>query len=206
LKVAVIGRDTRYWGDMRHFIQAAKESPDEAILRGKGEFDALDFTGWTNNFGKTFWDTSMKILAGIHGVSDWKSLKRREEESVLRSFMWANVNSVERYEVTPQENQVPWDIWRKVKDASEEYLDSFKNILEIFTPNVVVLMNWDPGAHFIDFYIKWDEFGNHQAYAFYEPSKTHIIATAHPTWLNQNHLYDEAISGIIKKANRVAGE
>lgn len=202
LKIGIIGRDTRSWGDMPDFIRAVGDNPCEAIIRGKGDFDSLDFTEWTNNFGKTFWDTSMKILAGLHGVSDWKRLKRREEEDILRSFMWANVNSVERYEVSPQGNDVSWDTWRSVKDASEKSLDSFKNILEIFTPNVVVLMNWDPGSHFIDFEICWDEFGNHQAYALYKPTMTLIFATAHPTWLNQNNLYDEAIDGIIKKANQ----
>jgi hypothetical protein len=205
LKVGIIGRDTRSWGELGDFVHAVKENPEEALLRGKGEFDSLDFTEWTNNFGKTFWDTAMKILAGLHGISDWKRLKGRKEERVLRQFFWANANSIERFEVCPQENGVPWNVWRKVKDASETHLDSLERILKLFKPDVVVLMNWNPGDHFLDFEVEWNHFGDHQAYAIYQPSQTHIFMTAHPTWLNQNHLYDEAISGIIKRARKVTG-
>jgi hypothetical protein len=202
-RIGIIGRDTRHWGDMNDFVQAVNVNPKDAIHRNKEEFDLLEFTGWTNNFGTTFWDTSMKILAEMHGISDWKRLKRREEELPLSRFFWANVNSVERFEVSPQENHVLWETWRKVKDASERYLDSFKALLEMFKPDVVFLMNWEPGDHFLDFEIHWYDFGDHQAYAHDALSNTHILATAHPTWLNRNGLYDKAISGIIGKAKQV---
>src|SRR5437899_2381608 len=87
LRVGIIGRDARSWGDMNDFVRAVRIDPIAAIHRGDEEFDSLAFTGWTNNFGKTFWDTAMKILTGLHGISDWKRLKRREEETVLRSFL-----------------------------------------------------------------------------------------------------------------------
>jgi hypothetical protein len=85
-RIGIIGRDTLSWGDMNDFVQAVNVNPKEAILRSEEEFDLLEFTEWTNNFGTTFWDTSMKILAEMHGVADWKRLKRREEELPLRSF------------------------------------------------------------------------------------------------------------------------
>jgi len=202
VRIGIIGRDTRSWGHMPAFIEAVKSDPQQALYRGKGEFDALDFTGWTNNFGRTFWDTSMKVLAALHGVEDWKSLKRRELTAPLRSFFWANVNSVERFEVSPRANSVPWDVWRKVKSASEHHLDSFRAILDILRPQVVFLMNWDPGDHFLDFPLSWEEFGNHQAEAIDPVTGCVILATAHPTWLNQNRIYDEAIGGIIQRANK----
>jgi hypothetical protein len=202
LKVGIIGRDTRSWGDMTNFIDAVRSDAGAAIHRNSGELDGLAFTDWTNNFGKTFWDTSMKILAGMHGISDWKLLKKRQVEEPLRSFFWANVNSIERFEVCPKENGVPWETWRKVKDSSERHLDSFQGILEVFRPHAVFIMNWDPGDHFLDFEIQWENFGDHQASAYYEPTNTHIFATAHPTWLNQASLYDEAITGIIARANQ----
>lgn len=205
IRVGIIGRDTRSWGAMPEFIDAVRKDPVTALYRGKDEFDALDFTTWTNNFGTTFWDTSMKILAGIHGIEDWKRLKRQEEEIPLRSFFWANVNAVERFEVSPQENGVAWETWRKVKDAAENHLDSFRTILDVFAPHVVFIMNWDPGDHFLDFPIQWDEFGNHLAYAYDEVSGCHLLATAHPTWLNQNNLYEETIFGIIQKAKAELG-
>jgi len=176
LRIGIIGRDTRSWGDMTDFVQAVNANPIEAIHRDEDVFDSLEFTEWTNNFGTSFWDTSMKILAGLHGISDWKRLKRREEELPLRSFFWANVNSVECFEVSPKENGVPWEIWHKVKDASERHLDSFKAILEILQPHVVFLMNWEPGDHFLDFEIHWHDFGDHQAYA-HDPHSIHSVLT-----------------------------
>ena len=188
---------------MTEFIESVRTDPQAAIHRHREDLDEFVFTDWTNNFGKTFGDTSMKLIAGVSGVSDWKRLKKRQEETALRSFLWANVNSIERFEVSPRDNNVPWETWRKVKDASERHLDSFQGILDVFRPHIVFLMNWDPGDHFLDFEIQWKTFGDHQASAFYEPTQTHIFATAHPTWLNQNALYDEAITGIIKEAKQV---
>lgn len=203
LKIGVIGRDTRSWGEMKDFLDAVRVSSTEAVNRGRNEFDSLEFTNWTNNFGTTFWDTSLKILAGLHGIADWKRLKRREEETILRSFLWANVNSVERYEVTPKTKGVPYETWRQIKDASEQHFDSFNGILNIFHPDIVILMNWDRGEKFMDVVLDWEEFGDHLAYAFCETTKTHIFMTAHPTWLNQNYLYDGNIAAILSKAHRV---
>lgn len=202
VRIGIIGRDTRSWGDMPAFTEAVGSDPREALYRGKGAFDSLDFTGWTNNFGKTFWDTSLKILAAVHGVEDWKSLKQQTVTSPLKSFFWANVNSVERFEASPSANGVLRDVWQEVKRASEEHLDSFRTILNILQPHVVFLLNWDPGEHFLDFPLSWTEFGNHQAEATDPVTGCLILATAHPTWLNQNGLYDEALAGIIQRANK----
>jgi len=201
-RIGIIGRDTRSWGDLPAFIEAVRTDPRHALYRGKCEFDSLDFTDWTNNFGKTFWDTSLKILAAIHGVDDWKRLKRQEVTAPLRSFFWANVNSVERFEASPRANEVPWDTWHQVKTASEQYLDSFRVILDVLRPHIVFILNWDPGDHFLDFPLTWTEFGNHQAEAIDPVTGCLILATAHPTWLNQNGLYDEAINGLIQRANK----
>lgn len=202
LRIGVIGRDTRGWGDMSQFIESVRRDPQTAIQHHREQLDKFSFTSWTNNFGKTFWDTSLKLLAAMHDVEDWKRLKRRQEEAPLRSFFWANVNSIERFEVSPRDNGVPWETWRKVKDASERHLDSFQGILDVFRPHIVFLMNWDPGEHFLDCDIQWNNFGDHQASAFYEPTQTHIFVTAHPSWLNKNHIYDEAIIGIMKEAKK----
>lgn len=202
LRIGVIGRDTLGWGNMTEFIQCVRADSKAALERHREKLDGLAFTGWTNNFGTTFWDTAMKILAAIHGVNDWKLLKKRQETAPLRSFFWANVNSIECFEASPRENEVPWETWRKVKDSSEKHLDSFQGILDVFRPHLVFLMNWDPGDHFLDFEIEWTNFGDHQASAFYPPTKTHVFATAHPTWLNRNFIYDEAICGIIEEAKR----
>ncbi len=83
LRTAFIGRDTRYWGCMADFLRTVKPNAEEAIFRNEEEFLELPFTEWTNNFGTTFWDTVMQFLAELHGVPDWRQLKRRQRDDIL---------------------------------------------------------------------------------------------------------------------------
>lgn len=200
LRIGIIGRDTRYWGDMPNFTDAVNENPQQALYLGKESFDSFEFTKWTNNFGTTFWDTALKILAAMHGIDDWKQLKRKNIIAPLKRFLWANANSVEMFEATPKRNNIPWDDWHNVKVASEKYLDSFRLILDTFRPHIIFLMNWEPNEPFLDFALDWTEFGDHQAVARDPVTKCLILATAHPTWLNQKGLYDAAIGGLIQRA------
>ena len=86
LRVGIIGRDTRGWGDMTEFIECVRSDSKAALQRHRDELDGLAFTGWTNNFGKTFWDTTFKILAAMHGVIDWK---QTPQEAVGTSAVFA---------------------------------------------------------------------------------------------------------------------
>jgi hypothetical protein len=199
-KIGVIGRDTRGWGHMPQFIEAVSKGDKSALFRGKTSFESLKFTSWTNNFGKTFWDTSIKLLAGVYDVHDWKSLKKKQIIDPLESFFWANVNSVERYEATPAKNRISRDTWLKIKSSSEKHIDSFRLILDIFRPDIVFLLSWDASEEFLDFPLSWNEFGDYQLEAIDPETGCLVLRTAHPTWLNQNKLYDQAISGLIKRA------
>lgn len=203
LRTMFIGRDTLTWGNMNDFIQCANRTPSASLHRNKGEFDSLAFTDWTNNFGTTFWDTVLKILCGVHGIDDWKKLKRREHEDVLRSFVWANVNSVEKFEVTPAKNEVEWDRWKVFKDASETHIDSFQNLLNCFLPHLVVLMNWAPGESFMDVHLEWESVGDHQIKSFYDDTETHVFRMGHPTWMNRRSLLSPAISNIVQIAKQI---
>lgn len=133
-------------------------------------------------------------------MQDWKQLKRREVAVPLRRILWANVNSIEHYDVTAHDNHVAFDVWRKVKTASEQHLDSLRAILDVFRPQIVFLLNWDPGEPFLDFPLTWTNFGDHQAEAQDPKTGCLILKTAHPTWLNQHGLYDEAINGLTQRA------
>jgi hypothetical protein len=203
LKIGIVGRDTRGWSPMNRFVELAAHSPAVAIHLHQDEFDAFKFTEWTNRFGKTFFDTVLKITACLHGVSDWKRLKRRQEEAVLRSFFWANTNAIERYEVSPKAAKVPVEVWRKVKSASEEQFDSLASLLQLFRPDAVFVHNWDRnGRFFRDSALCWDDFGPHQAHAYSAETKTHVFLTAHPLWLNRARIYDSTLNGILERARR----
>ncbi len=203
IKIGIFGRDTRSWGSMVDFLDHAKKCPEASIFRKQRTFREFEFTKWTNNFGKTFWDTALRILAGIHGIEDWKSLKKRKNENVLNSFLWGNTNSVEKYKVTAKRRGVPFDVWKNVKTASERHFDSLENILQIFRPDVLFILNWSLPSAFVDIPIMWENNGDHLAHAFIPETNTNIFLTAHPSWLNKKKLYEKVISGVIDAANLV---
>lgn len=199
-KIGFIGIDTLGWGYFSDFSKAVKEDPRQSLYRGKEEFDDFEFVNWTNNFGTTFWDTSLKILAGLYGIDDWKSLKRLENTEPLKRFFWANANSVEQFKATPESKGASWDNWHKVKVSSEKHIDSFRRILDVFQPHVVFLLNWEPGGHFLDFPIAWNIYEDYQAEAVDPTTGCLILNTAHPGLLSRKHLFDEAINGVVQRA------
>src|SRR5665213_2041118 len=95
LRLAFIGRDTKLWGNMPSFINEATQNLQTAIFRNENKFRSLAFAGWTNNFGSSFWDTVMQFLAAFYNIPDWKEIKRRQHDDILRRFVWAETNAVE---------------------------------------------------------------------------------------------------------------
>ena len=140
-KVAIVGRDTAYWGDMPLFLRAAATDTHAVLERHEAEFNTFKFTEWTNSFGKTFWDTALRLLAGFHGISDWRELKRREHPEILRGFLWAEVNAVELYGSSSHDSGADFTVWQTLKTASERHLDSISLLLDTFRPDVVVVLS-----------------------------------------------------------------
>lgn len=207
LKVGFIGRDTKTWGcktnGMNAFIKAVNENPIEAIHRLDKAIEDLEGSlGWTNRRG-TFGAMVMRLLAGFYEIpEDWKSLLRHEKHATIRrSFFWANANSVECFQSTPRTNMVPLDVWQRVKKASEEHFDSLAALIEVFSPDVVIIMSSELTDRFNDVFLKWDDrtFGGHLAFAVHPATNTRMFWTDHPGWLNKNHLYDVVIEEIIKR-------
>ena len=204
LRAAFIGRDTRVWGDMPTFLSEAKQNIQTAIFRSEAEFLGLPFKKWTNNFGTTFWDTVMRFLAAFNGISDWREVKRGRNDEILHNFVWANTNAVERWEVTAKNEQANFEAWRRLKTASEQHLDSFSAILEVFRPNVVIVMNWEISGNYWRRPLKWETIGDHVYYAFDASQGTHIFHTAHPTWLNLNKMRNIVFETICERWQTVS--
>ena len=183
LKTAFIGRDTRYWGCMADFLQAARANPEAVVFRNETEFLELPFTRWTTNFGTSFWDTVMQFLALFHGVPDWRQLKRRQRDDILHTFVWAETNSVELWGSTPSKEEADFQAWRTLKSASERHFDSFAAILNIFKPHLAIVMNWTVPDHYWDCPLQFRSIGDHVDYALAESRDTHVFKIAHPNWL-----------------------
>jgi hypothetical protein len=186
-RIAFIGRDTRGWGPagigMSHFRTAARQRIQDALFMHENVFRELLFVQWTNNFGKTFWDTVMQLLAMLHCIPDWRQLKRRERDDILQTIMWAETNSVELWGSTPKGAGANFDAWQRFKRAGERHFDSFSTILDVFRPHLAVVLNWTVRDGYWDLPLEWQRIGDHVDYAFEAPHKTHVFHIAHPNWL-----------------------
>lgn len=198
-RIAFVGMETRGWGNITDFVKDVDENPEDAIFRGFDEFNELEFCNWGNNFGNGFWDFNFKFLANFHGIDNWKKVKRGETEEILKSFAWGNTNSIERYHVTAKEKGVAYENWLTVKEASKCF-DRGKYLLDILQPHLMVILNWDTSEEWlingVDNFSK-EEVDEHFWYYFIPTTKTHVIWTAHPTWLAKNTDFDSNIKYLV---------
>jgi len=201
-KIVFAGMETRGWGEMEDFVTDARESGAKAVLREQNRFDTFEFTKWPNNFGSDFWSFVLKFLAGFHDIADWKELKQRKHADILSSFAWANLNAVERYQVTAEWRGVKLEDWSTVKKASSP-IDRGDNVLRALTPHLVVITNWTPDESWLTEHRSVAErttVADHLLYMRLQPCGTHVIWTAHPTWLSKHPPFDDWVTRCVKLA------
>jgi len=200
VRIAFVGMETRGWGNMGEFVKRVDDDTEEAILREFEEFDELDFRFWGNNFGRTFWDFNFKFLAAFHGVDDWKVVKRGGRDDILKSFAWGNTNAIERHHVTAAKNGVDVESWAVVKRASKIF-DKSSLIINVMQPHLIVILNWETPEEWLtgefDNVVK-EKIDDHLSYYYVGKTQTHILWTAHPTWLAKNRDFDEYIKYMVR--------
>ena len=198
-RLVVVGRDTKYWHSMGDFLQTATSDPATALKRHRVDFNEFKFTTWNYQFGRTFWATLLKLLAGFHSIEDWKALRRREHPDVLRSFVWAQTNSVEHFDSTPQEQGVDQQNWAKFKAAAERHFDSLSLLLDTFQPQVTVLLSRDVRPEYWDRRLSWQPVTEQLQCARGEVGCGGLIFhTAHPGWLSRKGLYESTLTAILE--------
>ena len=144
LRLAIIGQDTRGWGDLLKFIAAEREQPGSKLREGLDYFTAHPFTDWGPR-RQSFWGFAMMFLAALHGQQDWGAMKRGAMTEILDSFAWGNGNAVELHGSSARGLGVPGDYWNKVRQAGDRF-NRFRHIVETLQPHVAVLMY--RGVHF----------------------------------------------------------
>lgn len=138
LRVAIIGQDTLWWGDMREYIAAEKADPGSKLRERMNYFTEHPFTDWGST-RQSFWGFTMMLLAALHGQENWGTMKQGAMAEILDSFAWGNGNAVELYTSTASKKSVPANYWYDVRRAGE-HLNRFRHIHETLRPNVVVVM------------------------------------------------------------------
>jgi hypothetical protein len=148
LRLAIIGQDTRSWGDIKDFIVAERATPGGKLKAGLEEFRDRKFTEWGNS-RQTFWGFAMMMLAAMHGQENWGMMKQGKMLEILDSFAWGNCNAIELYESTPSKMGVPSDYWNAVRQAGERF-NRFRHIVETLRPQVAIILyrGLNPSTYF----------------------------------------------------------
>lgn len=169
IKVAVYGMETYHWHDLSKFVdkfQRAKKDGKAnplAIVKAytdgniNGErndnhkvqrFHVHHGTEYDNGSSFGFWTFAYSALAYIYyGTNDIEKLKSDPDK--LKSFIWGNVNSYEKYKVTWKNLGVDSNKtldkktdWKKVFDSASRYFDSATPILQYARPQIMVVFYW----------------------------------------------------------------
>lgn len=139
VKIAIIGRDTKGWGNLSTFLEACQQNFDS--IRDMDEFQNLDYVNWTSGKGHryTFWGFAMYFLSALYGVKNWEIMKQRQHSEILRSFVWGNVNSIEYFDVSSKGKGADWNAWSRAKTASSPF-DRIEHITDLFSLDVAIIM------------------------------------------------------------------
>ena len=187
-KILIMGIETKGWGNMNNFICQSKYQPEKSIFRHLNSFRNLDFLKWGNNFGRSFWDFNFKFLANFHELTEWKHVKAGINKEVAQSFAWGNCNSLEHFNVTARQKNAKYEDWKLLKERSKR-IDNFKYPLETLKPNLVLILNWKVSDNWImenDENSTKEKIDIYIVYYYLPRFKSHVIKTAHPTYLSNN--------------------
>ncbi|HON98705.1 MAG TPA: hypothetical protein PK222_10715 [Bacteroidales bacterium] len=204
-RIAFFGMETKGWGDLDDLIKNHYKTTEQAFKYLTEDFRELEFVNWTNNFGTSFFNYVLLFLARFYNIDDWKLLRSDERyEYILKTFIWGNTNSIERYNVSAEQNGVLIQNWEMVKNASSVF-DKAEYILKTCKPNILLVLNWKESEDWLcdnDAVSKKEELGDHLYYYYLSNTNTHVYWLAHPRWLSINIGFNESINSIIQDINQ----
>ena len=118
-KFAFCGMETYGWESMTDFINKDSNEYLSIADRYLNNYDPLN---WASNWHATFWGFVFKFLARFYKIDFQKLIGDDDDNklrSVLKSFVWANMNSIERFDVTSKWNNADYTVWEIVKESSK---------------------------------------------------------------------------------------
>jgi|GEM_PF-1504563 hypothetical protein len=139
VRIAVIGQDTKEWGDLRHFLKSPELWEKEIFNSRFNEFENHSFTGWGKQ-RQTFFGFVMKLLAEYHGRTNWKAMKKGAMREILDSFAWANCNAIELYSSSVKAKGVPKEFWDQVILAGRHF-NKYSHLHRTLNPDVVLILH-----------------------------------------------------------------
>ena len=208
-KMAFIGMETKETKKSRN-CQTFIEDPEKAMSRYEKWFD--ENTMFIHGEKSIYWRFIKNFLEHFYSPLNPKRLKKNTDGSyheILSSFIWGNVNSIERYEVTAKQNKVNKDVWKIVKKASKPF-DSINHIIKAAHPSIIFITYKHVKEKYflLDDNYTCDQYKNEENVVFrhyyLRNQDTHIFVTPHPNWFAHRGLsykYIDALLGAIKEHN-----
>ena len=198
-KMAFIGMETYGWEDINLFLKTARESCGDAVFLMESTINNFEHLGWAKNYHATFWGFVFKFIAQFYKVGFDDLVNQKAYPELLRSFVWGNTNSIERYHVTAASNAVDQKTWEKVKKASICF-DSINNIVKSANPRLFFVLNSSVDRDYIESDDSIRQLGvpveNKKSvmkhvvddkrkivYYYLRDDNVHIISMPHPTWM-----------------------
>ena len=159
----------------------------------------FEYLGWAKNYHATFWGFVFKFIAQFYKVGFDDLVNQKAYPELLRSFVWGNTNSIERYHVTAASNAVDQKTWEIVKKASICF-DSINNIVKSANPRLFFVLNSSVDRDYIESDDSIRQLGvpveNKKSvmkhivddkrkivYYYLRDDNVHIISMPHPTWM-----------------------
>ena len=217
-KIAFVGMETNGWDELENFIADMENSPSKAVLKCQDWLNPASIL--KHNHNATYWRFVIQFLETFYKIDHQRILNKQELHPALSSFVWAETNCIERYQVTAQRNGVDIKKWKQVKELSRP-LDSIDLLIKATHPKVVIItdkwVNEDyilkeeslfdifPEAKKPSFLIKVEsDIEKRVKYNYYylRDQDTHVFVIPHPRWLGLNNLVDcyiQSIMEMIKK-------
>src|SRR5574344_115245 len=203
-RIAFFGMETHGWGDLSELKKNYGNNTTKIFNELTADFKDLAFLDWTNNFHTSFWDYVLTFLLKFYKIKNKNAFQEDETfQMILRSFIWGNTHSLERYEISAKQENVDEKKWLKVKSASEIF-DSAKYILDSCSPNVLIITDWEQSESWLldNKQVNHKELDDHIWYFYLADSDTHVYWIAHPNWLARNYKFESSIDIIISNLKK----
>ena len=190
LKIFYVGRDSYSWKNMEIMLESFDKDNLERYFSENASAVYLDkCLEWGNGSG-AFWSFVNKLHLYIRTgqIKDLKDLTE-EDKTILQEVGYGNVNCMELNQTLLYNEG--WSVEDFDLDklyslrVQSKIFDKISHIIKAYTPDVVVILNWD---NYADYYL--DEFNfiwqknlfidSKQAVYLSEETKTKVIWSSHP--------------------------
>lgn len=198
-KFAFCGMETYGWNKMPYFME---QKPDAYLTESDTLLNNYEHLTWAANWHATFWGFVFKFLAKFYKMEFEKLVNDKNDSnarSLLKSFVWANSNAIERYDVTSKWEGADQAAWESVKSASKRF-DDINHILNSCDPKVVFIIYGGANEEYMlnektisDIYgidpnqrkgwLRLRHNNPKYDYIYLRSTSTHIFHLPHPTWM-----------------------